>query len=221
MINRNVMEFLTLLQQNNNREWFEQNKTLYETARKDFIQFVEIIISEIQKFDKEIENVKAKDCLFRIYRDVRFSKDKMPYKTNFGAYIAPQGRKSVLAGYYFHMDPNGVFIAGGNYMPEANVLFAIRQEIYFNSSDFKNIINNKTFTKYFPKLDDSNKLKKSPKDFPNDFVDIDLLKYKDYDVLHQIDLSKLYEENFAIYVVDTLKVMFPFISFLRNAVKMI
>lgn len=220
-MNTNIMEFLKLLQQNNNREWFEQNKTLYELARKEFIQFIEILIREIQKFDKDIDNVKVKDCLFRIYRDVRFSKDKLPYKTNFGAYIAPQGRKSVLAGYYFHVEPSGVFVAGGNYMPEANALHAIRQEIYFHSSDFKKIIHDKTFEKYFPKLDESSKLKKPPKDFSSDFADIDLLKYKNYDVMHQIDESMLYDKNLADYVLETFRIMFPFISFLRNAVKMI
>lgn len=220
MINPEIMEFLKLLEKNNNREWFEQNKVMYESARNNFIKFVEFIIGEIRKFDKDIENVQAKDCLFRIYRDVRFSKDKLPYKTNFGAYIAPQGRKSVLAGYYFHIEPSSVFVAGGNYMPDADVLNAIRQEIYFHSSDFKKIIYNKNFKKYFPELDDSDKLKKPPKNFPADFADIDLLKYKNYDVMSPIDKRMLRDDKFTEYVTEGFRVMYPFISFLRNAVKM-
>ena len=121
MITPTILEFLTLIKENNNREWFHENKALYNQAKNDFEVFVNLAINEISKFDKSIVSVDAKDCIFRIFRDVRFSKSKMPYKANFGAFIIKGGKKSPMAGYYIHVEPGNSFLAGGIYMPPADV----------------------------------------------------------------------------------------------------
>ena len=122
-----VIRFLQDLSENNNREWFQENKTRYDESRKKALFLTEVVINEIRKFDPEIPLLDPKDCLFRIFRDVRFSHDKRPYKTNFGSFMAKGGRKSVYAGYYFHIDPAGSFAGGGIYMPAAEPLKAIRE----------------------------------------------------------------------------------------------
>ena len=149
MFSTDIPGFLGELRKNNNREWFQANRKWYEQCRSEFEFFVTLLINEIGKFDRSIGALKASDCLFRIYRDIRFSPDKTPYKTNFGAYIAKGGRKSEFAGYYFHIEPGNCMLAGGIYMPSKEILKAIREEIYHNTEDFLAIIHNKDFQKVF------------------------------------------------------------------------
>ena len=150
MLQSSTLKFLRQLSKNNNREWFNTNKHQYEAAKNDYEQFVDRLIPAIEKFDKSVRGLKAKDCSFRIYRDVRFSKNKAPYKTNFGAYIIAGGKKSMKPGYYFHVQPGGEsFVAGGAYMPSSEVLAAIRQEIDYNLKEFEGILKSKTFSKIF------------------------------------------------------------------------
>ena len=212
------INFLNQLRKNNNRDWFKTNKALYLKAKKQFDQFIEIIILVIKDIDSEIDVPSAKECTFRIFRDVRFSKNKSPYKTNFGAYIAKGGRKSPFAGFYVHIEPNESFVGGGVYMPEAKYLKAIRTEIYENTDDYKEIINNKTFKKHFDRIY-GEKLKLAPKGFPKDFADIDLLKNKHYVVAHKVDdifwtSEKLIEELTKIF-----KIQFPFNKFINKAIR--
>ena len=124
-----VFQFLQDLSENNNREWFHNNKKRYDESREKVLFITEVLINEIRKFDSEIPLLEPKDCLFRIFRDVRFSNDKRPYKTNFGSFIAKGGRKSMYAGYYFHIEPDTSFVGGGIYMPDAEHLKAIREYI--------------------------------------------------------------------------------------------
>ena len=145
-----TFSFLKKLEANNNRDWFEKNKPAYLNAKGEFEVFVQQIINGIAKFDKRISHdLQAKDCTFRIYKDVRFSKDKTPYKNNMGASINPGGKKSLVAGYYFHLQPEGSFLAGGVYMPEPEMLNAIRQEIDYNSAPLLKILKSAAFKKYF------------------------------------------------------------------------
>lgn len=211
-----ILTFLKDLSENNNKEWFQENKSAYEQARQCFIDIINKIIPAIAEFDNQIKHISAKECLFRIYRDVRFSKNKTPYKNNFGAYIASGGKKSSGAGYYFHIEPGASLLAGGIYLPPPDVLKLIRNEIYFNTAFFKNIINEKQFLKYFDKIE-GEKLKNAPKDFPKEFKDMDLLKYKSYAIVHllsdkQVTSAKLIEEIIPIY-----KAMYPINSFLNKA----
>lgn len=216
MILKNTLTFLEQLEKHNNRVWFHENKKQYETAKKEIENFINELIPEVKKFDNEIDILSAKECMFRIYRDVRFSKNKLPYKTNFGAFIAKGGRKGGNAGYYLHIEPRKSFLGGGVYMPDPDSLKAIRQEIYYNHTEFEKIINNKIFKKNFNILE-GEKLKRPPKDFPAGFPDIELLKYKSYVVLHGITDEDVKSANFFKYILIIFKAMYPLNCFLNRA----
>ncbi|MBN2610574.1 MAG: DUF2461 domain-containing protein [Bacteroidales bacterium] len=212
-----IFEFLLDLKFNNNRNWFKENHDRYQCARSEFEQFVDSLIPEIRQIDDSINVTSAKECLFRIFRDVRFSKDKEPYKTNFGAYIAKDGRKSPYAGYYVHFEPDDSFIGGGIYMPEPSILKSIRNRIFENPEVYKNIIRNGKFNMYFPDIY-GEQLKTAPKGFPKDFPDIDLLKNKHYAVAHQVSNSFWFEKNVLNAVVDIFKVQYDFNRFLNDII---
>lgn len=215
---KNIIKFLSTLQENNNRDWFNANKAQYLDAKETFEAYLNRIIPAIRKFDKGIGPVTAKDCVFRIYRDVRFSKDKSPYKTNMGGFITQGGRKGGYAGYYVHIDPNQSFLAGGNHMPAPDRLKKIRQEIMYNINDFKAIINKPSFIKTYGKID-AEKLSRPPKDFPADFPDIDLLKFKSYTVLHSIDSKMISDKDFEDYTLKVFKELYPLNHFLNKALE--
>jgi len=214
---KTIIDFLSQLEKNNNREWFNANKPLYQTAKSDFEIFINNLIPQVHKFDPTIGSITAKECVFRIFRDVRFSKDKSPYKTNMGGFMAKGGRKGGSAGYYLHIDMNQSFIAGGLYMPPSDVLKKVRQEIMYNVDEFKSIIHKSTFQKTFGQIE-GEKLKRPPKDFPADFADIDLLKFKSYTVMHPINTEHILSPNFEDYTVGIFKEMFALNQFLNKAV---
>ena len=212
-----ILEFLQELQQNNTREWFGQNKSRFDQLRSDFESFLNELIPEVHKVDPDIGLVAAKDCMFRIYRDVRFSKDKAPYKTNFGAFIAENGRKSLKAGYYFHLSPEESFLGGGIYMPSPEILKAIRQEVYFNSEELKQIMSEPDFRRIYGGVHDmEDKLKKPPKDYPADFKDMDLLRHKSYTVWHTLTEEELSSQALLGAIVQKFKAMVPFNAFLNR-----
>ncbi len=218
MIKGSILHFLKELSHNNYREWYHANKLIYQEAKKDFEEFVNIVIHEISRFDDQINALSAGDCIFRIFRDTRFSADKTPYKTNFGAFIARGGRKSGYAGYYIHIDPAGSFLAGGVYMPPSPVLKAIRQEIYHFTDEFKSIIHDKTFIKHFGDLMDENKLKGFPRGYPKDFKDIDLLKYTSYTVYKNQAEKELQRDRFMEEIKDVFSALKPLNHFLNRAI---
>ena len=217
VLNTTIIDFLKTLSKNNNREWFQENKTWYNDAKENFELFVNIMIAEISKFDPAIKTISAKESIYRIYRDTRFSNDKTPYKINFGAHMVQNGRKSGLAGYYLHIEPGGCFAGGGIYMPASPVLKAVRNEIYDNTEEFKNIINKPKFKNHFPKIY-GEKLKKPPKDFPNDFEDVDLLKYKSYTLLEEFDENMLFTREFLPKIISSFKLMYPFNQYINRAI---
>lgn len=213
-----VFTFLKKLESNNNRDWFEKNKPNYLKAKEDFEVFVQEIINGIAKFDKKISpDTKAKDCTFRIYKDVRFSKDKTPYKNNMGASINPGGRKSPVPGYYFHVQPNSSFIAGGVWMPEPDALNAIRQEIDYNSKPLLKILNSTSFKKYYKKLDDDDALKTAPKGYDKEHPLIDLLRNRHFIVSHAFTNKQILDKNSAKEIIAGFKAMHPFLEYLREA----
>ena len=218
MLSQNLIQFLYELKENNNREWFHSNNATYQIAKKEFEHFIALVIMEISQFDSTIKNVNPKDCIFRINRDIRFSNDKSPYKTNFGGFIVPGGRNAGYAGYYIHIEPENYFLAGGIYMPPADRLKAVRNEIYENIESFKKIIYNKDFVKHFGELSLEDKLKMPPKGFPKDFKDIDLLKYKHYTVSKTLDEKLIVSKDFIKEIAKTFKVLNPFISFINEAI---
>jgi uncharacterized protein (TIGR02453 family) len=152
MINKSTFDFLTKLKKNNNKEWFDKNRPEYEIAKNNFKEFISELILSIAKFDSSVKMLEPKNCIFRINRDIRFSNDKTPYKINMGASIGPGGKKSYDAGYYIHIQPGGSFLAGGVWQPPAPQLNAIRQEIDYNAAEFKKLVSNKDFKKYFGSL---------------------------------------------------------------------
>ena len=212
------LNFLIDLELNNNREWFKNNKNNYVEAKEIFESFIELLIPKIKEIDKEIDVFHAKECMFRIFRDVRFSKNKLPYKTNFGAYIAKGGRKSPYAGFYVHLDPNESFIGGGIYMPQSKELKAIRTEIFENTTQFKQIIHNPKFKQVFPEIW-GEKLKTAPRGFPKDFKDIELLRHKSFAVVHKLDNSIFSSEKIIDYFMEVFKIQLKFNLFLNNAIK--
>ena len=218
MLQKSTLDFLKSLEKNNNRDWFTKNKNQFEEAKNDFQNFVQELILGISKFDKSIAGLEAKNCVFRIYRDFRFSKDKKPYKANFGASINRGGRKMPFAGYYIHIQPTESFLGGGMHIPDPDRLQKVRQEILYNTKDFKKIIGSSSFKKYFEKLWEEDKLKIAPKNFPKDHPDIDLLKYKSYIAAHTIKENQVLSKDFLKHCVTVFKELKPMNDFLNAAV---
>ncbi|MEI8204418.1 MAG: DUF2461 domain-containing protein [Bacteroidota bacterium] len=215
---KSVLPFLKELTENNNREWFNEHKKQYVQVQSEFEQLLSQVIIGVQTFDKGIGILQPKDCVFRIYRDVRFSHDKQPYKTNIGGFIARNGRKSIYSGYYIHIDPEGCFLGGGIYLPEPDILQLIRNEIYFNSDEMLSILNEPKFVKYFGEISDENKLKKPPKGFDPDFKHIDLLKFRNYTVINSFDADRITSDGFIKEVLDKFNAMYPLSQFLNRAI---
>jgi uncharacterized protein (TIGR02453 family) len=214
----NVLDFLAQLKLNNNREWFQENKKWYEASKKEVENFVTGMITTISAIDPSIQAPAMKDCMFRIFRDVRFGADKSPYKTNFGAFIAKGGRKSSYPGYYFHFEPGESMLAGGVYQPEPDTLKLLRNEVYFHSNELKEIMGNPSFKKFFAQLGDFDKMKKAPKDYPADFPDIDLLKYRSYIVSQNIPDKIVTSDDYQKQVLEMIKELQPFMAFLNRAI---
>lgn len=217
MIDKSTLDFLNKLKKNNNKEWFDKHRPVYEIAKINFLEFIEELIPSIAKFDPSVKMLEAKKCIFRINRDIRFSNDKTPYKTNMAATISPGGKKSFTAGYYIHIQPGSSFIAGGMWQPEAPLLNAIRQEIDYNTPEFKKILNNKDFKKYFGTLSQEDKVKTAPKGYDKTHPEIELLKLKSFLVERNLKDEEVLSKNFLKNVTDIYKAMYPLNLFLRRA----
>ena len=226
-LKNSTLLFLKDLHKNNNREWFNENKDRYRAAHTNVADFVEVLIEEIGKFDEEILKIDAKKALFRIYRDVRFSKDKSPYKTNFGAGLG-MGKGNRISGYYLHIEPGKSFLAGGVYQPDTTVLKEIRKEISINSNEFLSILEQDEFRNNFRGLSVEQKLQRVPAGFEKDDPMAEFLKLKNFIVVHPVSNEALMKEdaakNFAqIFksikpLNDFLGFAFPFNIFLRTFV---
>lgn len=215
---KKILHFLRAIKSNNNKDWFDKNKEQYLEAKAEYEILIDSLIKGIHKFDKKIaSDLKGKDCTFRIYKDVRFSKDKTPYKSNFGASINPGGKKSLVAGYYLHIEPGASFLAGGVYMPEPEMLNAIRQEIDYNSAAFLKILKSASFKKYFKGLDEEGKLKTAPKGFEKDHPQVEILKNKHFVVSYKISDKMLEDKSLESLVLNGFKAMYPFLEYLREA----
>ncbi|WP_294291113.1 DUF2461 domain-containing protein [uncultured Chryseobacterium sp.] len=209
-----VFGFLKKLSQNNNREWFSEHKNLYVESQQNVIAFLESLITKMSGFDEELAKIDAKKALFRIYRDTRFSKDKIPYKTNFGASLG-MGKGSQKGGYYLHLEPGKSFIAGGIYMPESSVLKELRKEISLYSEEFLAIINNNDFKKHFPEMDQEDKLKKIPQGFEKDDPMAEYLKLKNFIVVYDLKDKEVLDKNAVKNLTNIFKLMKPLNDFLN------
>ncbi|HET6228407.1 MAG TPA: DUF2461 domain-containing protein [Bacteroidia bacterium] len=218
MIQASTLTFLKNLNKHNNKDWFDANRDAYEEAKTNFIEFVEELILGLAKFDPSVKHQEAKKCVFRINRDVRFSKDKSPYKNNFGASISPGGKKAATPGYYFHLQPGASFLAGGMWQPEPPHLNAIRQEIDYNADEFKKIISSKPFKTYFGGLSEEDKLKTVPKGYDKAHPQIELLKHKSFIVVHDLADKIVLGKDFQKHCLAVCKAIHPMNVFLRRAI---
>ena len=218
MIQAATLKFLKNLKKNNNRPWFQEHRKQYENVKADFLLLVEKLITGIAAFDKPIGNLEAKNCLFRINRDVRFSKNKDPYKSNLAAYFNKDGKKGIGAGYYLHIEPGRSFVAGGIWMPEPAVLAGIRQEIDYNFTDWKKLIDHKKFRKYFPEAVTSEEvLVRPPKSYDENNPAIEFLKMKSFIVSKPYADGVLVNKNFIKEVTKTFNAMKPLIDFINTS----
>jgi uncharacterized protein (TIGR02453 family) len=213
-----LIKFLEQLGKNNNKEWFDAHKKEYETLRKDWIQFVSELIPAFGAFDPTLLHLEPKDCLFRINRDVRFSKDKSPYKTNFGSSLNAGGKKAEFFGYYLHIEPKGCFMAGGAYGPSPASLAAIRQEIDYNAKEFHSIVTHKSFIKHFGSLTGET-LVRPPKGYEVDNPSIGYLKHKSFLAQRSLSMEEVTSTKLIAQLVQTGQAMKPLIDFLNRAVK--
>lgn len=214
---KEIMQFLSELRDNNSRDWFHVNRARYESCRDAYLETVDAIIAGICSFDPRLAGLGSKDCLFRINRDIRFSKDKSPYKTHFGAYMARGGRKSPDAGYYMHVSPDEVFIAAGAYSPQKENLKVIRQEIMYRPQRYVEITEALREGGYVPMTDE--RLKTAPKDFPKDSPYIDLVRDKHYIFSIVLEESEIRSPELQAVVISHFKKMHPYVEFLNHAME--
>jgi len=215
-IKKSTLDFLSAINCNNNRDWFISNRPAYLESKVNFESFVQNIINEIIKFEPIMKGLEAKSCIFRINRDIRFSNDKSPYKSHFGAFIVQGGKKNgdKFAGYYFHIEPGKSIMAGGAYTPPAPWLSAIREKISDNPDEFIKITKAKDFLKYFGSVD-GEKLKTAPKGYPKDHPNIELLKLKSYLVVNEATDKLVLSSDFQDYVISVFKAMKPLNDYLN------
>lgn len=222
MLQRSTIKFLRDLKKNNNKPWFDKNRKVYEAAKADFAGFIQAIIDQHGKKDPAIKNLVAKDCLFRINRDIRFSKDKSPYKSNFGASINAGGRKAMdSAGYYFHLEPGRCFAGGGIYMPMPDELKKIRQEIDYNFADFKKLIGSKKFRSVYGDLDKSDEfmLSRVPKGYEPNNPAAEYLRLKSYIAMIKISDADLVSKNLVKKTLTAFDALQPLISFVNKSME--
>ena len=216
-IEKDTLNFLSELERNNNRDWFNDNKHLYLKAKDNMENVVNQIISGVSDFDQSVERLEAKNCIFRIYKDTRFSKDKTPYKTNIGASLVEKDPKTLNhAGYYIHIEPGKSFLAGGVYMTEPKNLKVIREKISAEGEDFLKILNKKSFRDNLELRGD--KLVKVPQGFDKDNPMGDYLKFKQFTVFHSLSDEDVVNENFIYRTVKIFKEIYPFNLFLNEAI---
>lgn len=212
-IKKSTITFLQDLKKNNNREWFTENKKTYVTENNHFISFAEDVLQEMIKTDN-IETPSGKKSVFRIYRDVRFSKDKTPYKSHFSGSFK-RATKELRGGYYFHIEPGNSFVGGGFWGPNPKDLLRIRKEIEADASELKEIISEENFINTFNKLD-GEKVKTAPRGFDKNHPDIELLRFKQFVISKKISDQELLDENFSIEVAKIFKAMRPFFNYMSS-----
>lgn len=212
-----VLTFLKDLSKNNNRDWFNAHKARYQEALEYFRNFAGELLTGMSVFDPSLGNLEAKDTIFRIYKDVRFSKDKSPYKTHFGCWMTKGGRKSTDAGYYFHLEPEATFLAAGVWMPPGEQLKLIRQEIVFNPEAYFKVINDPLLKANYERGGNEDMLKKGPAGFDKDFVHLEEIKYKHYIFSRNYSDADLLKSGVEARVVKDYKGLYPLVSYLNHA----
>jgi uncharacterized protein (TIGR02453 family) len=217
MLNKKTFDFLNLLTENNNRDWFAQNKYLYEEAKADLFPFIAKLIAAFAAIDPQYAaDTEPKKALMRIYRDVRFSKNKDPYKNNYGIAFDVKGYGPTTPSYYLHLQPGNCFFGVGFWQPETAVLKMIREEIDYNTAEFLAVIDDENF-KHCYKLSKEDQLKKAPKGYDADHPQIDLLKLKSFIAIYSIPDSEFFKPTIVDKLITAFATIQPFVLFLRKA----
>ncbi len=220
MLQASSIHFLKELENNNNKPWFDENRSRYEATKAGLEKLVSSLIPAIAAFDEPIGTLQVKDCTFRINRDVRFSKNKSPYKNNMGASFSRGGKKADVAGYYFHFQPGKSFAGGGFYLPQPAQLAKIRQELDYGFTEWKTLLDNKTFKKYFPDgVDGIDTLIRPPKGYDENNPAIHYLKMKSFIVSKPLTDAELQSKSLVKDIAKTFEAMKPMLDFLNRAVE--
>jgi len=221
MLQNSTLKFLKDLKKSNTKEWFDANRKMYEVAKQDFETLIQSVITQHGKKDEEIISLKPRDCMFRINRDIRFSKDKSPYKTNFGAFINKGGKKSIYAGYYFHCEPGENFVGGGLWMPMPDALKKVRQEIDYCFDEFSKIVNNKKFKSVYGDLYKGEEmlLSRPPKGYNDDNPAIEFIKLKSFIAMRKLEDKDMTDKNLLKKITDSFDALQPMIKFLNRALE--
>ncbi len=219
MLAKESLQFLDDLRKNNNREWFQENKKRYEVFKKDYHQLVSDFLDAMKPLDPSLELLEVKNCTFRINRDIRFSKDKSPYKAHLGVWMSGGTKGLNRAGYYVHIEKGASFIAGGFYSPEAEDLKKVRKEIAFFYEDLQEILNDKNFKKEFGSLDinENNSLKSMPRGYEKDHPAIEFLKLKSFTATQVYNVSEVLEKDFVKKMSQKLIALKPLNEFINRA----
>ncbi len=212
-----TLDFLSDLSKHNNKAWMDENKKRYQEAKQQVIELVSEIIQKTTAFAPELSGIDPRKTLFRINRDIRFSRNKDPYKTNFGASIVEGGRKSGNPGFYLHIMPGNNFAGGGIYQPSPEMLSKVRQEIDYNGKDLISIVENPGFKKIYSEPHSEDRLKTAPKGYPKDHQHLEWLQLKHYVFMRRASDKEVMSEGFADQVVKDYKTLYPFNQFLARA----
>ena len=220
MLSKEAVKFIDDLAQNNSTEWMHANKKRYEAYKKDYHSYIGMVLSEMKLLDPSLGNLEVKKCTFRINRDIRFSKNKQPYKTNIGLWFPTNSTKNA-PGYYLHFEKGNSFVAGGVYCPENTELKKIRKEIEFFYDDLNEILTEKKFIEQYKALsvDENNKLKKAPKDFDSNHPAIELLKFKSFTTAQKIDDKLFFQPDFSKIIAQKMIVLKPLNDYLNRALE--
>lgn len=217
MISKESLKFLEDLKKNNQRDWFLANKSRYESYKKEYYHLTQSFLDEMKSKDHSLDHLEVKNCVFRINRDIRFSKDKSPYKTHMGIWLSAGTKNTNLSGYYVHIEKGASFIAGGVYSPENTDLKKIRKEIAFFYDELEEITADKNFRSVFGELDKNNALKMAPKDFEKDHPAIEFLKLKSFTASAKIDDTAITDKDFVKKTAAKLILLKPMNAFLNRA----
>ena len=221
MISAEAFQFIDDLKANNNTEWMHANKKRYENYKKNYHAIIGSLLQEMKPLDKNLELLEVKNCTFRINRDIRFAKDKSPYKTNMAFWLSTNRSIKNSPGYYIHYEKDNSFIAGGIYCPEVNDLKKIRKEIAFFHDDLQKIVDNKSFKSEFEALsrDEKDVLKNAPKGFDPNHEAIEFLKLKSFTAMQKIDDKIFTNKDFGKKIASKLVALKPLNDFLNRALE--
>jgi uncharacterized protein (TIGR02453 family) len=219
MLTKESLQFLDDLKKNNNRDWFQDQKKRYEIFKKDYHQLVSDFLDVMKPLDPSLELLEVKNCTFRINRDIRFSKDKSPYKAHLGVWMSSGAKGANRSGYYVHIEKGASFIAGGFYSPESEDLKKVRKEIAFFHDDLEAILADKNFKKEFGSLDinENNSLKSMPRGYEKDHPAIEFLKLKSFTATQKYDISEVTKKDFVVKMSQKLITLKPLNEFINRA----